>query len=134
MAEDEVAGRHHRLNGHELKQALGNGAGAGSLVCCRPRGRKEPDRTLTEQQQKGWGPGATLLLRVASKSAFTFAFGTCLWSSFHFSPVHFVWALAAACLCFSRTPQAHEQSEAADAACRASLSSGSDPKDTGQTP
>ena len=88
---------------------------------------------MTEQQQKGWGPGATLLLQVASKSAFTFAFGTCLWSSFHFSPVRFVWASAAAYLRFSRTPQAHKWSDA-DAACRASLSSGSDPEDTGQTP
>ena len=53
MAEDEVVGRHHQLNGHELKQALGNGSGAGSLVCCRPRGRKEPDRTLSNNRKGG---------------------------------------------------------------------------------
>ena len=38
---------HHRLNGHEFKQALGDGEGQGSLVCCSPSGRKELD--MTEQ-------------------------------------------------------------------------------------
>ena len=32
---------HHRLNGHEFEQALGDGEGQGSLVCCHPRGCKE---------------------------------------------------------------------------------------------
>ena len=32
--EDETVGWHHRLNGHELEQALGVGDGQGSLVCC----------------------------------------------------------------------------------------------------
>ena len=30
--EDEMAGWHHRLNGHELEQALGDGEGQGSLA------------------------------------------------------------------------------------------------------
>ena len=34
--EDEIVGWHHRLNGHELEQALGNGEGQGSLVCYSP--------------------------------------------------------------------------------------------------
>ena len=38
---------HHRLNGHEFKQALGDGEGQGSLVCCSPSGHKELD--MTEQ-------------------------------------------------------------------------------------
>ena len=43
--DDEMAGWHHRLNGHEFEQALGVGDGQGSLACCSPQGRKEPDIT-----------------------------------------------------------------------------------------
>ena len=42
-ADDEMVGWHHRLNGHEFKQALGAGDGQGSLVCYSPCGRKESD-------------------------------------------------------------------------------------------
>ena len=45
MTEDEMAGWHHQLNGHEFEQAPGDDEGQGSLVCCSPRGHKEPDRT-----------------------------------------------------------------------------------------
>ena len=31
MTEDEMAGWHHRLNGHEFEQAPGVGAGQGNL-------------------------------------------------------------------------------------------------------
>ena len=31
-------------HGHEFQQALGDGEGQGSLVCCSPCGRKELDR------------------------------------------------------------------------------------------
>ena len=44
MTEDDMVGWHHRLNGHELEQTLGDG-GQGSLVCCGPQGDKEPDMT-----------------------------------------------------------------------------------------
>ena len=47
MTEDEIVGWHHRLNGHEFEQVLGDGEGQGSLACCR--GHKESD--MTEQQQ-----------------------------------------------------------------------------------
>ena len=43
MTEDEIVGQHHRLNGHEFEQTLGDGEGQGSLACCSPRGRKELD-------------------------------------------------------------------------------------------
>ena len=43
--EDEMVGWHHWLNGHEFEQALGDGEGQGSLVCCSPWGRKESDMT-----------------------------------------------------------------------------------------
>ena len=29
-----MVGSHHRLNGHESEQALGDGEGQGSLACC----------------------------------------------------------------------------------------------------
>ena len=36
---------HHRLNGHEFEQTLGNSEGQGSLACCSPWGRKESETT-----------------------------------------------------------------------------------------
>ena len=47
MTEEEMVGRHHRLNEHEFEQALGVGDGQGSLVCYSPWGHKELD--MTEQ-------------------------------------------------------------------------------------
>ena len=47
MTEDEMAGWHHRLNGHEFEQAPRDGEGKQSLACCRPWGHKEQD--MTEQ-------------------------------------------------------------------------------------
>ena len=41
--EDEMAGWHHPLNGHEFKQILGNREGQGSLACFNSWGPKEPD-------------------------------------------------------------------------------------------
>ena len=43
--EDEMVGWHHRLNGHEIEQALGDSEGQGSLVCCSPWGHKELETT-----------------------------------------------------------------------------------------
>ena len=51
MTEDEMVGWHHRLNGHEFEQDLGDGEGQGSLGCCSPRGQKELD--MTEQLNSG---------------------------------------------------------------------------------
>ena len=45
MIEDEMAGWHHRLNGHEFEQTLGDGKGQGSLAFCSPWGYKELDTT-----------------------------------------------------------------------------------------
>ena len=39
-AEDEMAGWHHRLDGHEFEQAPGVGDGQGILASFRPWGRK----------------------------------------------------------------------------------------------
>jgi len=38
--ENEMVGWHHRLDGRELKQALGAGDRQGGLACCSPWGRK----------------------------------------------------------------------------------------------
>ena len=43
--EEDIRGRHHRCNGHELGQTLGDGEGQGGLACCSPWGRKELDMT-----------------------------------------------------------------------------------------
>ena len=40
-----LVGWHHRLDGHEVEQALGVGDGQGGLVCCSPQGRKESHTT-----------------------------------------------------------------------------------------
>ena len=40
-----MVGWHHRLDGHEFKQALRVGDGQGNLVCCSPWGHKELDMT-----------------------------------------------------------------------------------------
>jgi len=36
---------HHRLNGHEFEQTLGDSEGQGSLECSSPWGPKELDMT-----------------------------------------------------------------------------------------
>ena len=46
--EDEMVGWHHRLNGHEFEQTLGDGEGQGSLVCCSPLGCKVRHDLATE--------------------------------------------------------------------------------------
>ena len=45
MTKDEMAGWHHRLDGHELEQAPGVGGGQGILARCSPWGCKESDTT-----------------------------------------------------------------------------------------
>ena len=43
--EDEMVGWHHRLNGHESEQTLGDSNGLRSLACCSSRGCKKSDMT-----------------------------------------------------------------------------------------
>ena len=58
-----MVGRHHRLNGHEFEQTLGDGEGQGSLTRCSPWGREELATTqqmnkekkgMTEDEMVGW--------------------------------------------------------------------------------
>ena len=48
--EDEMAGWHHRLNGHGFGWTLGVGDRQGGLACCSPWGHKESDKT----EQLNW--------------------------------------------------------------------------------
>ena len=50
MTEDEMAGWHHQLDGHEFEKTPGDGEGQGCLTCCSPWGRKESDTT----EQLNW--------------------------------------------------------------------------------
>ena len=45
MTEEGIARWHHRLNGHESGQTLGDSEGEGSLAGCSPWGHKESDMT-----------------------------------------------------------------------------------------
>ena len=45
MTEDEMAGWHHRLSGHEFQQAPRVGDGQGGLACCSSWDHKESDMT-----------------------------------------------------------------------------------------
>ena len=47
--EDKMVGWHHRLNGHESEQAMGDGEGRGSLACCSPWGHSCKELDMTER-------------------------------------------------------------------------------------
>ena len=54
MTEDEMVGWHHRLNGQEFEQALGDSEGQASLACCSPWVCKESD--MTERLNNKFSP------------------------------------------------------------------------------
>ena len=56
MTEDEMAGWHHRLDGHEFEWTPGVGDGQGGLVCCDSWGLKESDTT----ERLNWTAGYSL--------------------------------------------------------------------------
>ena len=62
MTEDEMIGWHHRLDKHELEQALGVVDGQGSLACCSPWGRKELDTIEGLNRRRQWHPTPVLCL------------------------------------------------------------------------
>ena len=51
-SQDEMVGWHHRLNGHEFEQALGDGEGQGSQASCSSWGHKVRHDGASEQQQR----------------------------------------------------------------------------------
>ena len=48
MAEDEMVGWPHRLNGHEFEQTPGDSEGRGRLACCSAWGRRVRHDRVTE--------------------------------------------------------------------------------------
>ena len=54
MTQDELAGWHHWLNGHEFGKTWGYGKGQGSLLCYSPRGCKELNMTTPLNNNKYW--------------------------------------------------------------------------------
>ena len=50
MTEDEMAGWHRLLNGHESKQTPGDSEGQGILAYCSPWGHRVENDLATEQQ------------------------------------------------------------------------------------
>ena len=53
VAEDEMVGWHHWLNGHEFKQTRGDSEGPGSLACCSSCGCRELDMTWCPNKNTG---------------------------------------------------------------------------------
>ena len=49
MTEDKIIGWHHRFNGHEFEEALGDGEGQGGLACCSPWGCRVGHNGVSEQ-------------------------------------------------------------------------------------
>ena len=50
MAEDEMVGWHHQLNGlNEFERTPGDCEGQGSLACCSPQSRRVRQDLATEQ-------------------------------------------------------------------------------------
>ena len=66
VTEDEMVGWHHRFNGHELGQTLGDGEEQERLACCISWGCKEMDTT--------WGLNNHCTKRIAPRN-FTFLKG-----------------------------------------------------------
>ena len=61
MTEDEIAGWHHRLDGHGSGWTPGVGDGQGGLACCDSQGRKESNTT----ERLNWHESA-MSVRVSS--------------------------------------------------------------------
>ena len=113
VTEDEMFRWHLQLNGYEFEQALGNGEGQGSLVCCSPWGCKQAD--TTEQLNRGNnlpvsdGTGChDLSFRILSfRPAFSlssFVLIKRLFSSLHFLPLELYHLLICGCWYFSWQP------------------------------
>ena len=58
-----MAAWHHRHNGYEFEQTLGNSEGQGSLVCCSPWGCKESGLATRQQNIFIFGYAGSWFLR-----------------------------------------------------------------------
>ena len=77
--EDEMAGWHHWLNGHEFEWTPGISDTQGGLACCDSRGHKESDMT----ERLNWTEGRFTPLSLLNVSCLCGCFGTMqpCWSS-----------------------------------------------------
>ena len=67
-----MVGWHHRLNGHEFEQTLGDSGRQRSLACYSPWGRKESDiieqlNNRASTRKSGREPGVVSLVQINSK-------------------------------------------------------------------
>ena len=62
-----MVGWHHRPDGHEFEQALGDGEVQGSLVCCSPWGHKEQDTSERLNNNNKKYPGIYNIMYAASQ-------------------------------------------------------------------
>ena len=60
MTEDEMAGWHHRLDGHEFGWTPGVGDGQGGLACCNSQGRKKSYTT----ERLNWTEWSSLVTHI----------------------------------------------------------------------
>ena len=72
-----MIGWHHRLNGHEFEETLGDCEGQGGLACCSSRDCKELDMTYRLNNSKGV-PGALSLHREIFLLFACFSFLCCI--------------------------------------------------------
>ena len=78
--QDKMVRWHHRLNGHEFEQALGNGEGQGSLACSSPWGCKELDTTeWLNWTVWFWHQSNAGLVKWVWKCFLLFCFFVCFW-------------------------------------------------------
>ena len=78
MTEDEMAGWHHQLEGHEFGWTPGVGDGQGGLACCDSWGHKESDTT----EQLNWTEALILAKRLISITITTKNYNLIKYSSF----------------------------------------------------
>ena len=66
MTEDEMAGWHRRLGGHEFEQTSRDGESQRILACCSPWGQKESDTSeqLNNRNAEPWSLSQTECLRI----------------------------------------------------------------------
>ena len=63
MTEDEMAGWHYQLYGHEFQQTMGDDERQGSLACCCPWGYKELDMTWQLNHNNNFKKAVSLLIK-----------------------------------------------------------------------